>query len=81
MFLRTYGSFKSEITTKIGSANRKLAKVSHLWKVRKYNKLFMSANLWIYDLRKLFADRPPLTRIKNNCVGNSRTWKSHSLYI
>ncbi len=33
-----------------------IRKVSHLWKVRKYNKLFKAANLRICDLRNLFAD-------------------------
>ncbi len=37
-----------------------IRKVSHLQEVKKSNKLFKSANLWICDLRKLFPDRPPL---------------------
>jgi hypothetical protein len=46
----------SQITKKIGSANRK---VSHLRKVRESNKLFRSASLRICDLRNLVEDRPP----------------------
>ncbi len=42
-------------------------KLPHLRKVRKSIKSFRSANLWIFDLRNLFADRPPLTK-KSTCM-------------
>jgi hypothetical protein len=46
--IRKYTNSNPQITKKIVSANRK---VPHLQKVRKFNKLFKSANFWIYDLR------------------------------
>jgi hypothetical protein len=54
MFLRTCGSFKSAHHKKDWVRKSQLCKESHLRKVRKSNKLFMSANL-----RNLFADLPP----------------------
>jgi hypothetical protein len=49
-----------QITRKNRSANRKSAKVPHLWKARKSKKLLKSANLRICYLRNLFEDHPPL---------------------
>ncbi len=70
MFLRTCRSFKS-------------AKHNKDW-VRKSQIRGRSANLTNYLSPQicLFAICGSyLTRTKNNRVGNSRTWKSHSLYI
>jgi hypothetical protein len=58
MYLRTFGSL--QITKKDGVRKSQIRKVSHLRKFRKCNKLFHSASLLIYDLRNLFANRPPL---------------------
>ncbi len=42
-----------------------IRKMSYLRKVRKSNQLQYSANLRICNLRNLFADRPPLQKIKH----------------
>ncbi len=49
--------FNLQITKKEWIRKSQIRKVSHLRKVRKFNKLFKSANLRICDLGKLFADR------------------------
>jgi hypothetical protein len=73
-YFRTSGSLKS--AKNLGSANRKstnyksgnhknigsqIRNVPHLRNLRKYNKLFRSANVRICNLRNLFADCPSLT--------------------
>jgi hypothetical protein len=54
-----WGSFRFR-TSVFSYVCQSANKVSQLRKARKSNKLFMSANLWICDLRNLFADRQTL---------------------
>jgi hypothetical protein len=55
-----FAEVSSPQITKDWVRKSQIHKVSHLRKVRKLNKLFKPANLWICDLRNLFADRPAL---------------------
>jgi hypothetical protein len=57
MYLRTCRSLNS--TNRIGSTNR-ITQITTFAEIRKYNVLFNSANLRIFDLRNLFVDHPPL---------------------
>ncbi len=55
-------SQKSLWSFKIGWVrNSKICKVSHFRKVHKSEKLFMSPNFRICNMRTLYADRPPLS--------------------
>ncbi len=60
LYLRTWKSANHKKHWVRKSQTRKVL----LRKVRKFNKLFKSTNLRKCDLRKLFADRPPLDNSK-----------------
>jgi hypothetical protein len=67
MYVCMYVNSMSANLRKHWVCKSQIRRVSHLRKVRKSNKLFMSANLRTCDMRNLFADLPLLFSSKGLC--------------
>ncbi len=70
-----------QISTKIGPANRKSAKVSHLRKVRKSNKLFKSANFVDLRFAEVIFGPPTFDEIKEESRGEQSYMKKSFIVL